>query len=236
QVLEWDAFCERSTNALRVRRWRLLKAWLSVCEGNPNEAIPSLKRLKDEFHEMGAQRDVALCCEYLGDAFGLVGDDSAALNSYAEAIEWGRRVSAVADVVLESLRKSGEAHARLGKYLLALRATKNALRLSKTYIEPTERAGLLRLRGMLKVQRGRIKAGLLLIEKSWVLFSEVGALLEAAVTAGVLEHHHQLQRNHKEAANWTRRIGEQRPASILLLIPKSSEPKRGPKKEPLERA
>src|SRR5262249_9580826 len=162
--------CERSDNPIRSGRWRLLKAWLNICLGIPTESLTRLRQLKRDFEALGAQRDVALACEYERDALGLMGDDAGAIRAYDEAVGTGRRVSVASDVVIESLRKTAEAYARTGELSKALGAVRQATVLSKTYTEPLERAALIRIRGIINIHRGRTNRGIELLETSWATF------------------------------------------------------------------
>jgi DNA-binding NtrC family response regulator/tetratricopeptide (TPR) repeat protein len=218
----WNNYYRESSNPIRLARWRLLNAWLDICSGRAPNAIQDLTLARTEFVRMGAQRDVALACEYLGDALGLTGDDAGALAAYVEATEWGRRISVAADVVLESLRKTGEAYSRLGDYASALGAMRKALSLSKIYTEPLERAALMRLRGIVKLKRNRAKAGIEFLESSWSMFFRIGALLEAASTASVLAHYYSECGSGPEASVWQRRVGSEEPAGTQLLLRRSN--------------
>lgn len=219
-VDSWDNVYEQSRSELRIARWRLLKGWLLVVEDRAKPALESLERARSVFEANGAQRDVALSWEFIGDANGLLGKDEAALLAYEQSISWGRRVSAAADVVLESMRKSGEVLARLGKNSDALLTIRRALPLTRVYSEPMEKAALLRLRGIVKVQRGRIEHGISILEDAWKLFSKVEAGLEAQNTAAVLEHFCQIEKRPEEALNWKRRKGIV-PGGARLLLPRS---------------
>jgi transcriptional regulator with GAF, ATPase, and Fis domain len=170
-----------------------------------------------------AQRDTALCDEFLGDAHALLGKDLDAVKSYDDGIASGRLVSEFADIVVECLRKKGELLARQGRAAEALAAARTARKLTAKYQDRLEIAAIRRLRGVIKVVRGRRERGFALLQAAWSEFEHMGARMEAAVTAQLISAVLEDQRRVHEAAVWRNLGGQQKLAILDLLLPKKTE-------------
>ncbi|HKA24614.1 MAG TPA: sigma 54-interacting transcriptional regulator, partial [Candidatus Eisenbacteria bacterium] len=172
-----------SDTGWRSARIKLLRGWCSVLEGSNNRAIQDLDLASSVFRDLGAQRDLALCCEFRGDARWARGERDAALAEYASAEALGRMVSESSDVVVEATRKSGEVLVMSGQVREALAKARTAHRLTRRNIDELEIVATSRLRGMIKVKRGRIGLGLSMLSEAWERFVRLGAMGEASKTA-----------------------------------------------------
>ena len=171
-----------------VRRdgWYLLSAWISVRRGEYEEGIHSLKRLVTTFEVEGSQRKIALCHEFLGDAYLALHEFGPAEMHLSAGLEIARRVSAFSDAALECLWKLGEVYLATGRLAEALQCSRQGLRITRATGNRFERAAVYRLRGKIQVARGRMRLAESLLQHAWHEYSSMGAEVDAHETWKVL--------------------------------------------------
>lgn len=226
---------------LPLNRWRLMAGWLATWEGNSASALELIRKARSAFYAANAQRDLALCDEFEGDAHGLLGKDEESIKFYESAIGNGRRVSPTADVVVESTRKLGETLSRLERFPEAVLMARRANQLARIYTEPLEKAAILRLRGVIKILRGRSRVGIALLEASWKIFFRIGAAIEAQVAARIIGRVLQDQGLSERSEQWLKWGGEGDLPTLRLIwrqrdTTQAKAPKRSAKRDLISRA
>jgi DNA-binding NtrC family response regulator/predicted negative regulator of RcsB-dependent stress response len=167
----------------RYARIRLLRGWCEVLQGNVDSALAFLRAAVESFGALNAQRDMALCQEFIGDALAIRGETEAALRAYETAETLGRMVSTHSDVVVEAIRKSGELLVEEGQFREALTKARSAHRLTRRYTDRLEIEATRRLRAMIKIRRGKVQRGFALLSDAWEGFIRIGAAGESRRTA-----------------------------------------------------
>jgi transcriptional regulator with PAS, ATPase and Fis domain len=92
-------------------------------------------------------------------------------------------VSATSDVVVEAIRKAGEVLAQAGRLEEALAKAQTVHRLTRQCTDRLEIEATRRLRAIIKIKRGRVQSGLVLLSSAWEGFVRIGASGEAQTTA-----------------------------------------------------
>lgn len=205
---------------VNTARWQTVTAWLAVLEGDSTRALHELNLARRAFESSGAQRDEALCLEFRGDALRVAGQLSQAEDAYAEAIEQGCMVSQCADIVVECLRKRGELLVGAGRIADAVRDAHAAGRGTRKFSDKSEIAAILRLRGLIKIRRGKKERGLELLQAAWEQLEHMGARLEAKVTAQLVAKILEDEQRGQESIVWRRLGGTEELPTLKLLLPK----------------
>jgi transcriptional regulator with AAA-type ATPase domain len=158
-----------------------------VVSGDYQRGQAELDSVLSEFSEGEFDRDLALCHEYLGDAYLGLKDYARAEEHYEEGLKLGRMISPTSDVTLECLWKSGELLLATGRFAEALERARRALWVARVSGNRFERAAVYRLRGKIQGVRGRRKLAESLLWDAWREYSAMGAEVDAAKTRALLE-------------------------------------------------
>jgi DNA-binding NtrC family response regulator len=178
---------EEPTSQLHASQWRLLRAWATILDGDSARGVAELERLVGEFASLQSQRDLALCHEYLGDAYSGLKDYEKAEEHYEEGLKLGRMISPTSDVTLECLWKSGELFLATGRFAEALERARRALFVARVSRNRFERAAVYRLRGKIQAARGRRRLAEGLLSHAWHEYTAMGAEVDAARTRKLLD-------------------------------------------------
>ncbi len=174
-----------------LARWRLLAAWCLVQGSQWETAVEALSACLESLVAGGSQRDLALCHEFLADARLGLKDYVKAEYHYEEGLKLGRMIAPTSDVTLECLWKSGELFLATNRFAEALHRARQAMLVARLSKNRFERAAVVRLRGKIQAARGRNKLAEGLLTHAWQEYLAMGAEVDAAKTAQLLQQLHE---------------------------------------------